>query len=130
MSESTCVCNGCTDKCDPAGGCKKWTAYYDEVEGNVEYPDRIVGEIITDCEGTELKRTNRRDMESTYPDNYYYMPMECYCDVDYDGGGYTFNDEYGLCDHCDNKIRQTYGHNDSIDVDFDDETLFSTDEGV
>ena len=90
----------------------------------MEYPDKLVGQKITDEFGVVWKRTNRRDEDSTYSDNYYYMPTECYCDAD-QGCGYTFNDEYGPCDYCESTIRQIYGHNDDIEVDFDDPTLFT-----
>ena len=123
MTKLTCVCIGCSDECDTAGDCEKWKTYYNAVEGNVEYPDKLVGEIVGDWAGAQWKRTNRRDMESTYPDSYYYMPVECHCDV-VDNSGYTHHDEHGPCDHCESKITQINGHNDGIDVDFDDPTLF------
>jgi hypothetical protein len=26
--------------------------------------------------------------------------IDCYCDDEFDGSGYTYSDEYGDCDHC------------------------------
>jgi len=36
-----------------------------------------IGEVVRDNCG-KWKRTNHRDPEGIYPDNYYYMPLECY----------------------------------------------------
>lgn len=91
----------------------------------MKYPDKLVGEEITDEFGTVWRRTNRRDMKSTYADNYYYMPTDCFCDTDVTGCGYTFSDEWGDCDYCLGMIRQIHGHNDGIEVDFDDPMLFT-----
>lgn len=33
--------------------------------------------------------------------NKFIVADECYCHVDFDGAGYTFNDEYGDCSYCD-----------------------------
>ena len=76
----------------------------------------LIGETITDHLGIEWRRTNVRDPESTYDDNYYYAPLECHCNVS-DMSGYTVQDEYGPCDHCESVIRQINGHNDDIDVE-------------
>lgn len=43
----------------------------------MEYPDKPVGQLVDYC-CIQWKRTNRRDADSTYSDNYYYMPAECY----------------------------------------------------
>ena len=88
-----------------------------------KYLDLPIGEIVTDHLGIEWKRTNHRDISSVYEDNYYYMPMKCFCDVEV-GGGYTHRDEWGPCDHCDSLIRQINSHNDDVKVDFDNENLF------
>ena len=87
-------------------------------------PELLVGEIITNHAGIEWKRTNIKDKKSMYKDNYYYMPMKCFCDVDCDGAGYTYMDEYGSCDRCTSLIRQINGHNDGIKVYFYDVGLF------
>lgn len=103
------------------------------IEPYRKYPQLLVGEIIIDHLGIEWKRTNIRNIQSTYDDNYYYLPVECYCDIEI-GGGYTFNDENGDCDHCEGTIRQINGYNDELtpkDIDFvsgafsdDEEVLF------
>jgi hypothetical protein len=93
-----------------------------------EYPKLLVGEIVTDHIGIEWKRTNIRDIKSLCDDNYYYMPVSCYCDEDV-GAGYTYSDEWGDCDHCLNSLRQIKGDNSEltrkeIGFDFNEETLF------
>jgi len=70
-----------------------------------------IGEVIK-YRGSKWKRTALRDSTSTYADNYYYEPLECFCHQD-EGGGYTYQDEYGDCDYCLGLIRQIFGHNDS-----------------
>ena len=72
-----------------------------------------VGEVITDEYGIKWQRTNVRDADSTYEDNYYYVPVECHCNVDI-GAGYTVSDEHGDCDYCLSVIRQINGHNDEL----------------
>ena len=89
----------------------------------MEYLNLPVGEIITDEHDIRWKRTNVRDPDSRCGDNYYYMPVECYCYVDI-GAGYTYSDEHGGCDCCEHLIRQIYGHNTDIEADHDDESLF------
>ena len=89
----------------------------------MKYTNLPIGEIIEDNLGIEWKRTNIRDTTSTYEDNYYYMPVECHCNVEC-GGSYTIQDEHGDCDYCCSVIRQINGHNDDIGVDFDDAKLF------
>ena len=89
----------------------------------MKYLDLPIGEIITDYLGIKRKRTNIRDNTSRCEDNYYYMPIECYCDVEC-GGGYTYSDEWGDCDYCHKRIRQVNGHNGDIEVDYDDPNLF------
>ena len=90
----------------------------------MKHENLLVGETIHDGLGIEWRRTNVRDKESVYEDNYYYMPTKCFCNTDC-GGGYTFNDEHGECDYCESTIRQINGHNDEIDViDFEENTLF------
>lgn len=86
----------------------------------MEYLDLPIGEVIIADYGIKWKRTKIRDENSTYKDNYYYMPMECYCDVEC-GDGYTVTDEYGSCDRCDSVIRQINGHNNEVEVNFDDD---------
>ena len=92
----------------------------------MKYLNLPIGEIVTDHTGVEWKRTNIRDKDSTYEDNYYYMPIKCYCGIEC-GGGYTYADEYGYgeCAHCLNVLYQINGHNDEFAVeDFDDPALF------
>ena len=90
----------------------------------MKYLNLPIGEVIIHDHDIEWKRTNIRDNESTYKDNYYYMPIECFCDVDCTGCGYTVMDECGPCDYCESTIRQINGHNDEINVDFDNDKLF------
>lgn len=102
------------------------------IEPYRKYPQLLVGEIIIDHLGIEWKRTNIRNIKSLCDDNYYYLPVECYCDIDV-GGGYTYSDEHGDCDHCIGAIRQIRGHNTDLTVEalgfvsgafFDEEMLF------
>lgn len=98
------------------------------VEFYKEYLKLPVGEIVTDYLGIEWKRTNIRNIESSCDDNYYYMPIKCYCDIEV-GGGYTYSDEHGDCDHCINAIRQIKGDNTELtpeitDFDFDEKIMF------
>lgn len=96
------------------------------IEPYKEYPKLLVGEIVTDHFGIEWKRTNVRDIQSLHDDNYYYLPVECFCDVDV-GGGYTYSDEHGECDYCESTIRQVKGDNSELtseDFGFGEKTLF------
>lgn len=83
-----------------------------------------IGEIIEDDLGIKWKRTNIKDAAFTYEDSYYYMPIECHCNVECDDG-YTIQNKYGPCDYCCSVIRQIKGNNNDIDVDFDDKALFT-----
>ena len=89
----------------------------------MKYLNLPIGEVITSDHGIKWKRTKIRGNESVYEDNYYYMPMECFCNVDCTGCGYTTNDEYGTCDYCESVIRQINGHNDEIEIDFDSDII-------
>ena len=89
----------------------------------MKYLNLPIGEVITDEHGVQWKRTNVRDMTSLCEDNYYYMPVECYCDVGL-GAGYTYSDEHGGCDYCEHFIRQIKGYNIDIKADYDDKSLF------
>ena len=84
----------------------------------------LIGEAIEDYAGILRKRTNIKDDKSAHADNYYYIPMECYCDKTFDSSGYTYSDEYGPCDYCKNMARQVNGNNTAIAVDFNDQSLF------
>lgn len=93
-----------------------------------KYSKLLIGEIITDHLGIEWKRTNVRDILSLCDDNYYYMPLGCYCDEDV-GGGYTYSDEHGDCDYCIGSIRLILGSNceltpSEIGFDFDEKVVF------
>lgn len=60
------------------------------------------------------KKTIAVDTESTYEDNHYYRPVKCMCNIDFDGAGYTYNDEYGPCPFCEHQLVQINGHMDDI----------------
>lgn len=98
------------------------------IEPYKKYPKLLVGETVIAHIGIGWKRTNIRNIRSLCDDNYYYMPVSCYCDEDV-GGGYTYSDEWGECDHCINSIRQVKGDNseltsETIGFDIDKDTLF------
>lgn len=84
-----------------------------ESEARIKVPGDEL--LFTDDHGIEWIRTDRIDAESTYEDNYYYIPVECHCDTDV-GAGYTMSDEHGSCDFCLFIIRQVNGHNDAIEL--------------
>lgn len=88
----------------------------------MKYLHLPVGEVIK-YYWAKWKRTSIRSNDSTYKDNYYYMPIECYCDVT-GGSGYTYDEESGACDYCKSVIRQINGHSNTINVNFDDDNLF------
>lgn len=73
-----------------------------------EYLNLKIGEIIKEY-GVDWVRTDVKDPDSTYPDNFYYLPLECHCD-------YNDNEDsdepiffLGECSFCMEEIVQIKG---------------------
>ena len=80
----------------------------------MKYLYLTIGEIIDYKDsGIKFLRTYFRDKTATYEDNYYYLPLKCYCNSREDKceDGYTYQDEYGDCDYCLDSIRTIYANN-------------------
>lgn len=98
---------------------KTWTTqrgitfsnHYTPEHWTTKHPELPIGEIINDF----WVRTPIRSTDSSHSDNYFYAPDRCYCN-DEVSAGYTFNDEYGDCDFCNDWISDIEGRNEHISI--------------